>query len=512
MKDIVLFFEVHQPYRLDRRMYEKLIEKAIKGSLTIKDVEDAVFDQGLNRIVIERAAKKCYIPATTIIAEHIRKFMYSDRKFMVSFGVSGPFIEQASRYVPKVVDLFQNLVSTGLVEFVAQPYYHSIVSLTPTMFKEFREQIELHVKLIEDVLGVKPISAENTEFIYNNDIACEFHRMGFKVMLTEGVDRVLGGRSPNFVYKGYQCDIRVLLRNYRLSDDVGFRFSSIWWDQYPLTADKYASWLAAAPGDVILIAMDYETFGEHQWPETGIHEFLRWLPYEVLKYHHLRFSVPAIAAFAHEVVDVYDVPPWSTISWADERDISAWLGNPMQKNAFDMLVDLKRYIDALEDAELLRLWRLLTISDHFYYMATKFGSFNEVHQYFSPYKNAVDAYVLFSQAITALSYLVAEKAKEKPSRIVKNLVVPYDKAFRFKCPEIGTEPLATSINEMVWIMRSLPIECVMHHLGRGDIQKWLRDVYLLDELAHELDEIMGTELSAYEKLNNIVKAIEKYLQ
>jgi len=411
VRDIVLFFEVHQPYRLDRRMLEKLMSSALRGSLEPKHLEDVIFDQGLNRLVIERAANKCYIPALRIILENVKSFMNSDKVFTVSFGISGVFIEQASKWAPKVVELFQELVATGYIELVAQTYYHSIAPLIPE-YRELREQIGEHVKLLREIFGVTPSAVECTEFMYNNDVACQLYAGGFKVILTEGVDRVLGWRSPNFVYRGYSCDIRVLTRNYRLSDDVGFRFSNILWDQYPLTAGKYASWLAATPGDVILLAMDFETFGEHHWPETGIHEFLRWLPREVLKYEHLRFSTPSRAAFEHPAVDVYDVPPWATISWADERDASPWLGNSLQKSAFNILLELKKHIDALEDPDLVRLWKLLTISDHFYYMATKFGSFEEVHKYFSPYKNAVDAYTLFIQALSVLSYITAERASK----------------------------------------------------------------------------------------------------
>jgi len=511
VRDVVLFFEVHQPYRLDRRIHEKLIALALRGSLEPKHLEDVVFDQGLNRLVFERAAAKCYLPASRIVLENIRKFAGGDRGFAVSFGVSGVFIEQASRWVPGVVEVFQELVATGYVEMVAQTYYHSIAPLVPGL-QELEEQVEEHVKLLREVFGVVPTAVECTEFIYNNDIACYLHSMGFKVILTEGVDRVLGWRSPNFVYRSPSCGIRVLARNYRLSDDVGFRFSYRSWDQYPLTADKYAAWLAATPGDVILVAMDYETFGEHHWPETGIHEFLRWLPGEVLRYDFLRFSTPTRAAFDHPVVDVYDVPPWATVSWADERDVSPWLGNPMQRNAFNLLLELRRYVEALEDPDLLRLWRLLTISDHFYYMATKFGSFDEVHRYFSPYKNAVDAYTLFIQALSVLTYVVAEKVRENPLKVARRLSVPAERGFHFRCSETGVPTLtATSVKELLWAVRTAPGECLAYHLARGDIQRWLRDVLFLDELAEEVDRVAKLEGDVEEKRALLARALERYV-
>ncbi|MEM3979771.1 MAG: alpha-amylase, partial [Ignisphaera sp.] len=244
---------------------------------------------------------------------------------------------------------------------------------------------------------------------------------------------------------------------------------------------------------------------------TGIHEFLQWLPKEVLKYPYLRFSTPTRAVSEHPAVDIYDVPPWSTISWADERDVSAWLGNSLQKSAFNMLLELKRYIDALEDPTLLRLWKLLTTSDHFYYMATKFGSFEEVHKYFSPYKNAVDAYTLYVQALTVLFYIVAEKVRQKPSKIVKNLVVPLDRGFHFKCSynEIPTLT-ATSIKELLWILKIIPEDCLQYHLSRGDIQRWLSEIFFLEELTQEIDEIVKLNNSIEEKRILIIKAIERY--
>lgn len=490
MKDVVLFFEVHQPYRLDRRLHEKLIEKSLRGTLTPKDLEEVLLDQGLNKLVMERASSKCYIPASKIMLENLRKFSRSDRVFKFSLGISGVFIEQARMWAPQVLQLFQDMVATGLVEVVAQTYYHSLAAFIPPDFTEFRRQFEEHLRLIKELFGAIPTSAENTEFIYNNDIGCELQSMGFKVVLTEGTEKVLGWRSPNYVYRAFLCDIRVLVRNYRLSDDVGFRFTSRWWDQYPLTADKYALWLASTPGDVILLAMDYETFGEHHWPESGIHEFLRWLPQEVLKHPHLRFSTPTDAAFSHDVRDFIDVPPWGTISWADERDLSAWLGNSMQRRAFEDLLSLKPYVDAVGNEELLRVWKLLTISDHFYYMATKFGSFDEVHTYFSPYKNSVEAYAIFMKAVAALAEALAYEISRNPRAVAAKLVLPPEKAFHFQGADGRTLGLmASSLRQLYEVLQVVPGSSLIHHVRRGDLQRWLREVLMLEDLASSIDEV-----------------------
>jgi alpha-amylase len=489
--DVVFMFEVHQPYRLDRNAYNKLLDKALRGRLEPSDLEEAIFDNGLNKLVMERAARKCYIPATSIILENILRYAKSEKKFKVSFSISGVFIEQARKWAPQVLDLFHKLGETGLVEYVEQTYYHSMAAFMPLEdYAELREQVQEHRRILKEEFGYEPRAIENTEFTYNNDIAWLFSTMGYRVMLTEGVDWVLGWRSPNYVYRTYSGDIRVLMRNYRLSDDIGYRFSDRNWDQYPLTADKYAYWLANTPGDVVFLAMDYETFGEHHWPETGIHEFLKWLPGEILKHGHLYTVTPTEAAERNPPRDIIDVPPWATISWADERDLSAWLGNHMQHAAFKMLVDLRPFVEALDDPEIKRIWKLLTISDHLYYIATKFGSIEQVHSYFSPYKNAPDAYAIYVQALSLLAGLIAERIKSSRGKTIYNLRLPSEKAFYFYSPDGKyTGFRARSIRELVENLDHIPAESILYHIKRGDIQSWLRNVYGLTELAEEIDSL-----------------------
>lgn len=297
-----------------------------------------------------------------------------------------------------------------------------------------------------------------------------------------------------------------------MSDDIGFRFSDGKWDQYPLTADKYAAWVSATPGDVVFIAIDYETFGEHHWPESGIYEFLKWLPIELAKHSNLDFSTPREVIVKYPARDIYDVPSWSTISWADERDVSAWLGNELQWEAFKVLGDLRPYIKAIDDPALVKLWKYLTISDHFYYMATKFGSIGEVHAYFSPYKNASIAYGLFMEALSILVQLVIERIKQNPRSILERLVVPWEKAFYFNMPTgESTGIIARSMRELLHALDKAPRESILFHLNRGDIENWIRHVFFLDSLAKEISRIRLEPLSITEKIEKTKRILSHIL-
>jgi len=392
MTDICLMFEVHQPLRLNRNFHSDLLSK---GKVTKNELFELYFDNGLNRYVFERAARKCYLPANKIILEQIEKCEDAGKPFKVAFGVSGVFLEQCEMWRPDVTESFRQLADTGCVEFIEETYYHSLASLYGIDRSEFIEQIKMHRKTMKALLGVEPTFIENTELLYNNGIAKTMERLGYKGTVTEGIERVLGGRSPNYVYSAKNSDLRVLLRNYRLSDDIGFRFSSPWWNEYPLTAQKYAQWLASMQGQVIVIFVDYETFGEHHWPECGIHEFLRALPGEVNRWHHLYWKTPSEVIERHQPVGEIDVDEYSTVSWADaERDTSAWIGNPMQNICYDMLKSLKPLVKGTGDKELVRLWRYLQQSDHLYYLSVKGGGAGEVHNYFSSMGSPVEAFAL----------------------------------------------------------------------------------------------------------------------
>ena len=339
MTEICLAFEVHQPVRINGNFSEAAAE-----GKDLDELFEIYFNNTWNRMILERVVKKCYFPANQIILENIDRFKKERRKFKVAYSISGILIEQCERWEPDLLDSFKQLAESGCVEFLSQTYFHSLASLFSIERKEFIEQILMHRRLMDQLFGLEPSVFENTEFIYNNSIAKTLAQLGFKGVFTEGAERILGWRSPNYVYKAKGSDIKVLLRHYRLSDDISFRFSSRDWNGWPLTADKYAAWLSATPGQCINIFMDYETFGEHHWPETGIHDFLRWLPQEVLNQPHLQFSTPS-ELLRHDPVDEIDVHDFDTVSWADiERSTNAWLGNNMQRTCYNAIKRLEPHV------------------------------------------------------------------------------------------------------------------------------------------------------------------------
>ncbi len=492
MTDIVFMFEVHQPYRVERRFREKLSELVARGHrVGLGDLERLYFDDSLNRYVFRRAAERCYLPANETILGEIERYKGQGKEFKVAYSVSGVLLEQAERWYPEVVDSFKALASTGRVEFLDQTYYHSLAFLVSE--EEFEYQVAEHRRLMEEVLGVRPTAVENTEFIYNNYVAGVFARMGYRVVLTEGVERVLGWRSPNYVYKARGADIRVLMRNYKLSDDIGFRFAARWWKEYPLTADKYAAWLAATPGDVILIAVDYETFGEHFPPETGIFDFLRWLPGEILKWEHLYTVTPSEAVERNPPRGVLDVPEYNTISWADlERDLTAWLHNPMQWDAFNRLKRLWLAVRAHDEPASRRLWGLLSTSDHLYYMSTKGGGPGDVHNYFSPYGTPLEAYMYYSDVLSDFETRVYSELAEKPRARLRYAWlrhVPQDRVFVLTGPRGEAVAIAYNVFSLIEALRHAPGDVVAAHQARGDFARWLRDVVGDAELAERVSRV-----------------------
>ncbi|HMK46449.1 MAG TPA: glycoside hydrolase family 57 protein, partial [Methanocella sp.] len=320
MTKLCIGFEVHQPYRLDPEFRTKNGENP--GSL---------YFSSKNREILERVAEKCYIPATRTVLENM------DEGFKCAFSISGTAVEQLERWSPDTLELFRQVARHKNAEFLAQTYYHSVASLFYDL-REFEEQVRQHKKLMKTVFAVEPRILENTEFIFNNRVARSAEKLGFKAVYTEGVERVLGWRSPNYVYS---CgNTRLLLRNYALSDDIAFRFSDRQWDQYPLTAGKFAAWVAGSPGDYVNIFVDYETFGEHHWADSGILDFLKWLTPECQS-NGVEFILPSEAADL-EPRDELDIR--ETISWADvEKDASAWLGNTIQHNALNAVWKARAY-------------------------------------------------------------------------------------------------------------------------------------------------------------------------
>ncbi|MEM4576461.1 MAG: glycoside hydrolase family 57 protein [Candidatus Nezhaarchaeales archaeon] len=471
-KSVAFMFELHQPVRLRPYNAKCLLDLISRGI-------DAAYDEQLNKEVFKRVSLKCYKPALQTILENIKT-----QNFKVSLGISGIWIEQAVKYCSDLVDLLRKAVDTGNVELIAQTYYHSISPLLSDL-EEFKEQVDECVEVISEVFGLGPKAAEATEFIYNNVIGKTLHDMGFKTCVTEGVERLLAWRSPNYVYSAYGCDLKLLLRNYRLSDDVAFRFSNSAWDQYPLTADKYADWILNSAGDVVFVAMDFETFGEHHWPETGILEFLKWLPYE-LNARRIEVMTVSEASSRYRPVGVYDVPPWSTISWADvEKDVSAWIGSDLQIKALKLYEELGMYAKAV-GGEYLRHWRLFGVSDNFYYMSSKKGSSGEVHLYFSPFKKPLDA---FASYVSLLTSLYEETLREYMKRIEEyawKVKTPPALSFRFLWNGMILCE-ARSLGEALESLKRIDREVAELHVARGYLQKWIREVLLWVDLANTID-------------------------
>jgi alpha-amylase len=374
-----MYFEVHQPVRLNRFSVFRI------GSN--KDDKN-YFNMELNKKIFEKVARKCYLPTNNLLIDLIREF---NGKFKVSFSLTGTFVEYCENFAPEVIDSFKELFSTGSADFIEETYFHSLSGLYDEL-DEFEDQIKMHRKLMKKLFNYKPTVFRNTEAIYDNRVAKKVADMGYKGIITEGTEKILGWRSPNFLYKPINCDLKVLLRNYTLSDDVGFRFSARQWIGYPLTADKYASWMANCQGDLINLFMDYETFGEHHWTETGIFDFLSHFPGEVLNHGHLDFVTVSEAIERYQTVGEIDVP-WA-ISWADaDRDVSTWLGNDMQVACFNELKNIGRKLRDNGDEELLHVWRKLQTSDHLYYVSTKGLEDGDVHAYFSHYDGPYDGFI-----------------------------------------------------------------------------------------------------------------------
>ncbi|MCP4378574.1 MAG: polysaccharide deacetylase family protein [bacterium] len=376
MASVVFYFQVHQPFRL--RRYSTF------------DSGSKYFDEASNREICCKVSDKCYIPTNKAMLDLIEKF---DGKFRLSYSLTGTVIEQFQKWRPDVLESFQRLAETGCVEFIAETYFHSLVFLYNR--EEFIKQTQRHHRLINDLFGQDPKVFRNTELTYNNDVARVVHDLGYQAILTEGADHILGYRSPNFLYHPPNCeDLHILLKNYRLSDDIAFRFSNRDWAEWPLTAEKFAGWINKINGNgyVCNLFMDYETFGEHQWSETGIFDFLQALPGEILDSGPNDFLTVSQAVQRYPSAGEMDVP--HMISWADtERDVSAWLGNSMQANALHDINEMSEKIRSSGDEDLIHDWGCLQSSDHFYYMCTKWFADGDVHKYFNPYESPYDAYI-----------------------------------------------------------------------------------------------------------------------
>lgn len=399
-KAIVLYLHVHQPYRI--RHYTAL------DAGNHHDYFNATYeDQTSNERILHKVAEKSYLPTN----HRLLQLLEHNPKFKLSLSITGTVLEQLEKWSPEALHSFQELVRSGRVEIVGETYHHSLAFFYSRA--EFEMQVRMHADKVRQLFGQTPRVFRNTELAYNNDVAYWADKAGYKGVLAEGWDAVLGWRSPNYVYRPtYTDNIRLLMKNYHLSDDIAFRFGDKNWSEWPVTADKFAHWLNADEKATNFdLFMDYETFGEHQWHDTGIFDFLEHLPHEWLKTHDNTFMTVSEACDSIDPVDHVDVP--HTITWADtERDLSAWLGNSMQQQAITALYELQDKIINTHDLALIDDWRKLQTSDHFYYMCTKWWNDGDIHAYFSPYDSPYEAYINFMNAYHDLRYRLAEKGIE----------------------------------------------------------------------------------------------------
>lgn len=387
-KKICFYFQVHQPFRLRTYRFFDIGKK--------RDY----FDDYANRKILIKVAEKCYLPTNQLLLELIEKHQ---GKFKICFSITGTLLDQLELYYPEVLKSFQRLAATGSVEFLAETYSHSLSALRPE--KEFEHQVGLHRKKIKELFGQEPTIFRNTELIYSDLIGERVFKMGYKGILTEGAKHILGWKSPGYLYYNtLEPKMKLLLKNFRLSDDIAFRFSQKSWGDWPLTTEKFVNWLNQLDSkeEIVNLFMDYETFGEHQWAETGIFDFMRALPERVLKHSDYEFATPSEAVNTLQPVAGMSTP--FPISWADEeRDLTAWLGNDLQDDAFAALYALKPMIDRCTDPQIQRDWLYLQTSDHFYYMCTKFFSDGDVHMYFNHYSSPYEAYINYMNVLSDFS-------------------------------------------------------------------------------------------------------------
>ena len=382
MKTVCFYFQVHQPWRLKSYRFFQMGK------------DHNYLDDFTNRAIMQKIARECYLPMNALLLSLIEE---NKGAVKCSFSITGSAVEQFKAYAPEVLESFRKLADTGCVEFLGETYSHSLSSLHSV--EEFKHEVKLHSAMLKEEFGVKPTAFRNTELIYSDDIAAAVEAMGFKTMLAEGARHILGWKSPNFVYTDAKDNkLRLLLRNYKLSDDIAFRFSNEGWEEWPLTAEKFAGWVAAETGDVVNLFMDYETFGEHQKAATGIFDFMKALPKALLSTGEVEFATASEAAKKLQPVAVLHCP--YAMSWADEeRDVTAWLGNDLQNEAFSKLYALAPKVKKAKNKDFDFVWHFMQNSDHFYYMATKWFSDGDVHSYFNPYGSAYEAFINYMNVL-----------------------------------------------------------------------------------------------------------------
>ena len=433
-KTLCFYFQIHQPVRLRRYRFFDIGKR------------HDYFDEYVNRSTIRRITEKCYLPMNHLIMDLIKRY---GTNFKVSFSISGSALEQFALHAPEVIESFKELAKTGSVEFLAETYAHSLASLSDT--DEFERQVQRHTAKMEELFGQKPVTLRNSSLIYSDQIGERVAAMGFESMLTDGAKHVLGWKSPNFVYTNVMNPrLKLLLKNSRLSDDLTLRFSDHSWHEWPLTADKYARWLKDSTQDseIVNLFMNYETFGENQLAETGIFEFMRSLPEYIFSTTDFEFLTPSEAVKKHQPVASLHVP--YPISWADEeKDITGWLGNELQNEAFEELFKMQPKVEALNDPELNEDYSRLQASDHFYYMRTKLFSDNDYHRYVSPYETPYEAFINYMNVLS--DFVARVEDMEKIRNIVGNEITEEENSPEKKkrTPRVKSAESAAKATKMV---------------------------------------------------------------
>lgn len=400
---------MHQPYRVRRyRVFD-----VGNNSEYFSEGDESNLN---NERVFRKVVDKCYRPAGELFLELLHK--HKDLK--LAFSCTGTILEQMERWAPDVLDIYKQMVKTKRVEIVGETYYHSLAFFYS--LPEFERQIEMHERTVKRIFGVTPKVLRNTELAYTNSLAEWAGKKGYKAVLMEGWDGILGWRAPTYVYKPPKGNVKLLLKHYKLADDIAFRFHDHSWAGWPLTADKFAHWVHAyhGNGQVVNLFLDYETFGEHKWADTGIFEFVRYLPDALRAHPDTDFVTPSEAADRYKPAGVLDVP--HVVSWADtDRDLSAWTGNDLQRSAIEDAYALEKKVLAKKDEGLIADWRKLQTSDHFYYMCTKWFNDGDIHAYFNPYDSPYNAYIAYRNALADVELRLQQKSapKRTPKKAVR---------------------------------------------------------------------------------------------
>ena len=490
MRSICFYFQVHQPFRLRNYRFFDIAEK------------HNYYDDYNNSFIMRKVAEKSYLPMNKLLLDLINEY---GSAFKVSFSISGTALDQFEQYAPDVLDSFKRLAETGNVEFLSETDAHSLVALKSRT--EFERQVKMHSDKIKRHFGQTPTTFRNTELIYSDSIGEMVADMGYKLMLTEGAKHVLGWRSPNFMYtNAHRPDLKILLKNFRLSDDIAFRFSEQSWEGWPLTTDKFVDWLNQADEkeEVINLFMDYETFGEHQWEETGIFDFMRNLPARVFSHSNFGFATPSELAEKLQPVSQIHVP--NEISWADEeRDLTAWLGNDLQDEAFDKLYALKEKVQHCEDPQIWQDWLYLQTSDHFYYMCTKWFSDGDVHKYFNPYGTPYDAFINYMNVLADFIIRVEENTKLGKGDFVEIKDAASELAEKAeKVVKKAARQASTKVKKSIEKGKDLKFEDIKE-MSNASVKKLLKDVEVehltiaLKDAEKELTEKVIPNLSAKAK-------------